>query len=60
MTTNRSYRKKLAIETAAGELQRYSGSQFDPSAAKAFFKVLKREGKLQPQEAEAFGVVQMA
>jgi putative nucleotidyltransferase with HDIG domain len=60
MTTNRSYRQKLAIETAAEELQRFSGSQFDPAAAKAFLKVLKREGKLQMQEEVVFGAAQLA
>lgn len=60
MTTNRSYRQKLSIETATDELQRYSGTQFDPAAAKAFLKVLKREGKLQEQVEVAFGKVQLA
>ncbi|MDP4170457.1 MAG: HD-GYP domain-containing protein [Bacillota bacterium] len=47
MTTNRSYRQKLAIETASEELKRYSGTQFDPDATKAFLKYLTREGKLE-------------
>ncbi|WP_162341867.1 HD-GYP domain-containing protein [Paenibacillus paridis] len=46
MTTNRSYRQKLSADTAAEELAKYSGSQFDPAAAKAFLSVLVREGKL--------------
>ena len=60
MTTNRSYRQKLAVETATDELQRYSGSQFDPAATKAFLKVLRREGKLQQEEEAAYGIVQIA
>ncbi|MEK3881826.1 HD-GYP domain-containing protein [Paenibacillus sp. PL2-23] len=47
MTTNRSYRAKLAIETAAEELRRHSGTQFDPAVAGAFLRVLEREGKLE-------------
>ena len=46
MTTNRSYRPKLAIETAAEELKRCAGAQFDPVAVKGLFKVLIRERKL--------------
>ncbi|CAK4863906.1 unnamed protein product [Aphanomyces euteiches] len=60
MTTNRSYRQKLAVETASDELQRHSGTQFDPIAAKAFLKVLIREGKLQQQEEPVYGTLQMA
>ena len=51
MTTNRSYRQKLAVETAADELRRHRGTQFDPAVADALLKVLARTGKLQPQEA---------
>ncbi|AJY74820.1 HD-GYP domain-containing protein [Paenibacillus beijingensis] len=50
MTTNRSYRQKLTVETAAEELRRNSGTQFDPAAASAFLAVLTREGKLQPEK----------
>ena len=60
MTTNRSYRQKLAMETATNELQQYSGTQFDPAATKAFLKVLKRDGKLQEQEEVDYGAVQLA
>jgi putative nucleotidyltransferase with HDIG domain len=31
MTTDRPYRKKLSLETVIGELQKYKGTQFDPS-----------------------------
>ncbi|NOU96228.1 HD domain-containing protein [Paenibacillus sp. LMG 31456] len=43
MTTNRSYRQKLSIETAAEELRRHSGTQFDPQVADALLKILVRE-----------------
>jgi HD-GYP domain-containing protein (c-di-GMP phosphodiesterase class II) len=55
MTTNRSYRQKLSVETAADELRRHSGTQFDPRVADAFLKVLVREGTIpaeQPQDAQ--------
>lgn len=51
MTTNRSYRKKLAVETAVEELIRHSGTQFDVSASQAMLRHLTREGKL-PQTSE--------
>ncbi|HYK74157.1 MAG TPA: HD-GYP domain-containing protein [Pseudoneobacillus sp.] len=50
MTTNRSYRQKLSIETAANELTRNIGTQFDPIAANTLIKILKAEGKLQKEE----------
>ncbi|RKP49842.1 HD-GYP domain-containing protein [Cohnella endophytica] len=54
MTTNRSYRQKLAIETAAGELRKHSGTQFDPAATSALLTVLIREDKLQPEKRGIF------
>ncbi|WP_165452571.1 HD-GYP domain-containing protein [Paenibacillus thalictri] len=51
MTTNRSYRQKLSVETAAAELERHSGSQFDPAIAEAMLKVLQREQLIQSEEA---------
>lgn len=36
MTTDRPYRKALSSETACAELQRQSGSQFDPVVVEAF------------------------
>lgn len=49
MTTNRSYRQKLATETAAEELKRFKDIQFDPKAADALIRVLINQGKL-PRE----------
>lgn len=51
MTTNRSYRAKLTPETACEELNRYSGTQFDPKAVRAFLSVLKKDGTLKPDGA---------
>ncbi len=39
MTSNRSYRKGLPHEVASEEIQRCSGSQFDPELVKVFMKV---------------------
>ena len=36
MTTNRPYRQGLSLEQAFGELQRFSGTQFDPEVVNAF------------------------
>lgn len=60
MTTNRSYRQKLAVETAAGELKRNIGTQFDPDAANAFLAILVKEGKLQEDEGERAGSFALA
>jgi len=38
MTSDRVYRKGLSKERAFEELERFSGSQFDPDAAQAFIK----------------------
>jgi len=56
MTTNRSYRPKLAAETAVDELRRHSGTQFDPAVADAFLRVLARTGRLQAAPAAPQGV----
>jgi putative nucleotidyltransferase with HDIG domain len=57
MTTNRSYRAKLSIETAAEELQRHRGTQFDPKVADAFLRVLTREGLLPKEENVGVGAM---
>lgn len=56
MTTNRSYRQKLAIDTAVEELQRHSGTQFDSQVASAFIRSLKKTGKIEVEAAQLFGV----
>ena len=45
MTSDRPYRKALPLETVISEVVKYSGSQFDPSCAEAFLRVLDREGE---------------
>jgi len=41
MTSNRSYRDKLNSEQALEELERGSGTQFDPEVVRAFRKISK-------------------
>ena len=44
MTTDRPYRKAMPVETAIEELERNSGSQFDPEIVEAFLRILARDG----------------
>jgi len=39
MTSDRSYRKALAVEVATAEIERGAGTQFDPRIAEAFLAV---------------------
>src|SRR3989304_927516 len=43
MTTDRPYRKALPVETAVAELQRCSGSQFDPGIVEVFIRIIGKE-----------------
>lgn len=45
MTTNRPYRKRLALENVLLEIERGVGKQFDPVAAKGLFKSIEKEVK---------------
>ncbi|MCS6777067.1 MAG: diguanylate cyclase, partial [Chthonomonadaceae bacterium] len=47
MTTDRPYRKGLSLETAIAEIQKHSGTQFDPTIAQAFLRALHRHLPLQ-------------
>jgi HD-GYP domain-containing protein (c-di-GMP phosphodiesterase class II) len=42
MTSNRAYRKALPHKAAVEELQRHSGSQFDPEVVKSFLVGIER------------------
>jgi putative nucleotidyltransferase with HDIG domain len=44
MTSDRAYRKARGIEEVIAELERCSGSQFDPALALAFINILKEKG----------------
>lgn len=46
MTTNRPYKKAMTIEEAILEIERCSGSQFDPNLAEVFVKLLKEKPEL--------------
>ena len=52
MTSTRSYRKALSHEEAIAEIERCSGSQFDPKLAKAFIENQEemRKAKDNPEE----------
>ncbi|MFZ5950430.1 MAG: HD domain-containing phosphohydrolase [Candidatus Rifleibacteriota bacterium] len=43
MTTNRPYRKGLTVKTAIGELQKFSGKQFDPVCVEAFLRAFDKK-----------------
>jgi HD-GYP domain-containing protein (c-di-GMP phosphodiesterase class II) len=43
MTSDRPYRKALARDFAVSELQKGSGTQFDPQVVDVFVKILKEE-----------------
>ena len=45
MTSDRPYRKAMALDTVVRELRKYSGSQFDPVCVDAFLRLLEREGE---------------
>lgn len=44
MTSDRPYRKAMAIEAAIRELESNSGSQFDPNVVEAFVRMISRNG----------------
>jgi hypothetical protein len=43
MTTNRPYRKGLTVQTAIGELKKFSGKQFDPVCVAAFLRAFDKK-----------------
>jgi putative nucleotidyltransferase with HDIG domain len=44
MTSDRPYRKALPLDIVVTELNKYSGSQFDPTCVDAFLILLERQG----------------
>lgn len=44
MTSDRPYRKALTLDKVVSELNKYSGSQFDPTVVQAFLRLLDDEG----------------
>ena len=60
MTSDRPYRKGLPFDTAQAEIQRMSGSQFDPRAVEAFMaehKVLRTMSRLRYGEGATGDIV---
>ena len=45
MTSNRSYRNALPIDIAKSEIEKYSGTQFDPELAKVFVDILENDSE---------------
>jgi response regulator RpfG family c-di-GMP phosphodiesterase len=45
MTSDRPYRKALPLEAVLSELNKYSGTQFDPTCVQAFLRLIEREGE---------------
>jgi response regulator RpfG family c-di-GMP phosphodiesterase len=45
MTSDRPYRKAMSLEVAVSELQKYSGSQFDPACVDPCLRVIEAEGE---------------
>ena len=45
MTSDRPYRKALSLEAVVSEIQKYSGTQFDPKVTEPFLRLLEREGE---------------
>jgi putative nucleotidyltransferase with HDIG domain len=44
MSSDRPYRMALPLEAVISELEKYSGSQFDPTVVAAFLRALEEEG----------------
>jgi putative nucleotidyltransferase with HDIG domain len=44
MTSDRPYRKAMQLDTVLAEIQRFSGSQYDPQCANAMLRLLERHG----------------
>ena len=45
MTSDRPYRNALTLDAVVSEITKYSGTQFDPSCASAFLRLLDREAE---------------
>jgi len=56
MTSRRVYREPMSIEAARAELQRCSGTQFDPHVVAAFLSVLDEQETKTPDEAMAMNL----
>jgi putative nucleotidyltransferase with HDIG domain len=56
MTSDRPYRRALPLEAVVSEVDKYSGSQFDPQVTTAFLRLLAREGESFIQKDQKFDI----
>ncbi len=56
MTSDRPYRKAMSLDAVIAELNKYAGSQFDPTCTDAFLRVLEREGESFIKRDEKFDI----
>jgi putative nucleotidyltransferase with HDIG domain len=56
MTSDRPYRKALPLEAVVSEIDKYSGSQFDPQVTVAFLRLLEREAEGFIQKDQKFDI----
>jgi putative nucleotidyltransferase with HDIG domain len=56
MTSDRPYRRALDFERVTGEIERFSGTQFDPLVASAFLRIAEREGEAFLETASKFDI----
>ena len=56
MSSDRPYRRSLALERVIEEIQTYSGTQFDPVCADAFLAIIEREGEDFIERASKFDI----
>ncbi len=56
MTSDRPYRKGLPLHIVVKEIQKYSGTQFDPEAAEAFLSIIEREEEDFLEKASKFNI----
>jgi putative nucleotidyltransferase with HDIG domain len=56
MTSDRPYRRALPLEQVVEEIQRFRGTQFDPTAADAFLRIIEREEESFLETASKFDI----
>jgi putative nucleotidyltransferase with HDIG domain len=56
MTSDRPYRKAMALDRVLAELQRFSGSQFDPMCVRAMLALLERDGEAFLRKEQRFDI----
>jgi putative nucleotidyltransferase with HDIG domain len=56
MTSDRPYRKALPLEAVFSELNKFSGTQFDPACVQAIVRLIEREGESFIRSDEKFDI----